>query len=69
MSEQDLQTAESNHAEEVLCVVLPANYKPTEMMDPGEKPFYSPTPAVAASSVISAEQAVLPAWVRARAAS
>jgi hypothetical protein len=45
MSEQDLHTAESNHAEEVLYVVLPANHKPTEMMEPSEKPFDSPTSA------------------------
>ena len=43
-----MHTAESNHAEEVLDVVLPANHKPTEMMEPSEKAFYSPTPAVAA---------------------
>jgi hypothetical protein len=43
-----LRAAESNHAEEVLCVVLAANYEPTEMMEPSEKPFDSPTSAIAA---------------------
>src|SRR2546430_4253677 len=37
----------SNHAEEVLDVVLPANHEPPKMMQPGEKSFDSPTSAVA----------------------
>src|SRR5256712_11345658 len=47
MPEQDLHATETNHAEEVLDVVLPANHEPPKMMQPGEKSFDSPTSAVA----------------------
>src|SRR5207245_9811307 len=42
-----LHATETNHAEEVLDVVLPANHEPPKMMQPGEKSFDSPTSAVA----------------------
>jgi hypothetical protein len=43
-----LHATETNHAEEVLDVVLPADHEPTKMMEPSEKSFHSPTSAVAA---------------------
>jgi hypothetical protein len=46
--EQDLHATETNHAEEVLDVVLPADHEPTKMMEPGKQSFDSPTSAVAA---------------------
>src|ERR1700758_3053060 len=48
MPEQDLHATETNHAEEILDVVLPADYQPTEMMEPCKQSFDSPTSAVAA---------------------
>jgi hypothetical protein len=47
-AEQDLHATETNHAEEVLDVVLPANHEPTKMMQPGKQSFDSPTSAVTA---------------------
>jgi hypothetical protein len=43
-----LHATETNHAEEVLDVVLPADHEPTKMMESSEKSFHSPTSAVAA---------------------
>jgi hypothetical protein len=43
MPEQDLQAAETHHAEEVLNVVFPADHQPTKVVKPSEKSFYSPT--------------------------
>jgi hypothetical protein len=48
MPEQDLHATETNHAKEVLDVVLPADHQPAKMMQPGKKSFDSPTSAVAA---------------------
>jgi hypothetical protein len=48
--EQDLHATEAHHAEEVLDVVLPADHKPTKVMEPSEKSFDSPTSSVAAQS-------------------
>jgi hypothetical protein len=48
MPEQALHATETNHAEEVLDVVLPADHQPTKIMQPGKQPFHSPTSAVAA---------------------
>src|SRR4029077_16855228 len=48
MPEEDLHATETNHAEEVLDVVLPADHQPTKIMQPGKQPFHSPTSAVAA---------------------
>jgi hypothetical protein len=45
--EQDLHAPETYHAEEVFDVVLPAGHEPTKVMEPGEKPFHSPTLSVA----------------------
>jgi hypothetical protein len=43
-----LHATETNHAEEVLDVVLPADHQPTKMMEPGKQSFDPPTSAVAA---------------------
>jgi hypothetical protein len=43
-----LHATETNHAEEVLDVVLPADHQPTKMMEPSEESFHSPTSAIAA---------------------
>src|ERR1700691_885320 len=48
MPEEDLHATETNHAEEVLDVVLPADHQPTKMMEPSEESFHSPTSAIAA---------------------
>jgi hypothetical protein len=42
MSEDDLHATKTDHAEEVLDVVLPANHQPTNMVKPSEKAFHSP---------------------------
>ena len=47
MSEQDLQAAESNHSDEGLDLVLPANHQPTKVMQPSKQSLYSPTLAIA----------------------
>ncbi len=41
-----MHATEANHAEEVLDVVLPADHKPTKVMEPSEKSLDSPTFAV-----------------------
>ena len=48
MPDQDLHATEAHHAEEVLDVVIPADHKPTKVMEPSEKSFDSPTSSVAA---------------------
>jgi hypothetical protein len=46
-----LHAPQSDHTEEVLYVVLPANYEPTKMMEPSEKSLNSPTSAIWFSKV------------------
>jgi hypothetical protein len=41
MSEEDLHAPQTDHAKEVLNVVLPADYQPTKVME-SEYSFYSP---------------------------
>ncbi len=43
-----MHTAQANHAEEVLDMVLPAGHQPTKVMQPSKKSFDSPTSAIAA---------------------
>jgi hypothetical protein len=62
VSEQDLHTAKAHHTKEVLDVVLPANHEPTKIMEPGEKPFHSPT------STVTARRATALRWSSARSA-
>jgi hypothetical protein len=42
-----LHTPQADHTEEVIDVVLPANYESSKMMEPSEKSLNSPTSAVA----------------------
>jgi len=48
MSEQHVNTGELDEAEKVFDVVLPASDEATEVVHPGEQPFYLPTMAVTA---------------------
>jgi hypothetical protein len=41
MPEQDLHATEMQHAEEVLDVVLPADYQSTKVMQPSKESFHS----------------------------
>jgi hypothetical protein len=48
MPEQDVKAGELNKAEEVLDGVLPSGDEAAEVMHPGEEPFHSPAPTIAA---------------------
>ena len=49
-----MDATETNHAEEVLDVLHPANLEPTKIMQPGKRSLDSPTSAVAAQSDLGA---------------
>jgi hypothetical protein len=60
MPEQDVKAGELNKAVEVLDVVLPSGDEAGEVMHPGEEPFHSRTPTIAASlaSILSLTSAL-----------